>query len=200
MRSNAARLNFSSYMLENGEKLRTLLEERGLRVGPILLSTGQKSNFYFDCKRVTLHAEGADLVASAFLAVIDSLPQRPDAIGGLTHGADPIIGAVQMKALQRGDAIEGFYVRKEPKKHGTMQHIENPPERGSNVVIVDDVVTSGKSVILAINKVQESGSNVVAVIALVDRGEGGAEEIQKLCPYYRAIYTFNDFPKLRELS
>jgi orotate phosphoribosyltransferase len=199
MRSGAARLDFSAYMLRNGEKLRALLEERGLLEGPVLLSTGQTSNFYFDCRRVTLNSEGASLVADAFLAVIDSLPQRPDAIGGLTHGADPIIGAVQMRALEHGEHYEAFYVRKAPKEHGTRQWIENPPERGSKVVIVDDVVTTGRSIILAIDKAREIGCTVVAVIALVDREQGGGEVIREVCADYRFIYSLKDFPKLRGL-
>lgn len=197
MRGQTASLKFSHFMREHGEELRSLLEERSLLPGPILLSNGQRSDFYFDCKKVTLSSDGAGLVADAFLAVIDSLPEKPHAIGGLTHGADPIIGAIQMRALERGTHYEAFYVRKQPKQHGTMQWIENPPARGSKVVIVDDVVTTGKSVAMAIEKATDSGCNVVAVIALVDREQGGAEVIRHACPTYNAIYSLEDFPRLR---
>ena len=199
MPGQGATLDFSS-MSKHGEKLRNLLEEQALLPGPIVLSNGQKSDFYFDCKKVTLSSRGADLVADAFLAVLDALQEKPQAIGGLTHGADPIIGAVQMRALERDVHYDAFYVRKEPKKHGTKQWIENPPASGTKVVIVDDVVTTGKSVVMAIEKARESGCNVLAVIALVDREQGGADVIRKACPNYHCVYTAKDFPKIKALA
>jgi orotate phosphoribosyltransferase len=173
-----------------------MLVDRSLIRGPITLSNGQQADYYFDCKRVTLSSEGAVLVADAFLEAIEELPRKPEAIGGLTHGADPILGAVMMRALERGARYETFYVRKEPKQHGTKQWIENPPERGSKVVIVDDVITTGGSAIKAIEQAVGNGCEVIAVIALVDREQGGAEAILKHCKVYRALYSLSDFPEV----
>jgi orotate phosphoribosyltransferase len=181
-------------------RLRELLAERALQLGRFTLSNGQQSNFYFDCKRVTLHPEGASLVADAVLDVIDRLPERPTAIGGKTLGADPIVGAVMMRAYERGQSYESFYVRKEPKKHGTKQWIENPPPSGAGVVIIDDVITSGSSALDAMDKAEGIGCRVLAVIGLVDREQGGADAIRRRCPNFFSIVRFSEFPQLAALQ
>jgi orotate phosphoribosyltransferase len=180
-------------------RLRELLAQRSLLRQRVRLSSGKESNFYFDCKRVTLHPEGASLVADGMLDVIDRLPEKPGAIGGKTMGADPILGAVMMRAWERGQRYESFYVRKEPKKHGTQQWIENPPASGTAVVIVEDVVTSGASALDAVDRAEAIGCRVLAVIGVVDREEGGAEAIRKRCPHFSALLRFSEFPELREL-
>ena len=134
------------------KKLRDLLEARAFRTGEITLSTGAKSNFYFDCKPVTLSADGAYLVGMAFLDALEKLPERPGAVGGLTHGADPIVSSMVALSYARECPIDGFYVRKEPKRHGTKRRLENPPQPGTKVVIVDDVVTSGGSLLKAVEE------------------------------------------------
>ena len=178
--------------------LRTLIDTRALNVGKrVTLSTGKESTFYFDCKPVTLSSDGACLVGDAFLDVIDGLPEQPTAIGGLTHGADPIISAVVIRAAQRGRPLEGFYVRKEPKQHGTKQRIENAPPADTKVVIVDDVVTTGGSLLQAVDEARKAGCPVVAVIALVDRDEeDGAERIRHDVPRYIPLYTRHDFLRI----
>jgi orotate phosphoribosyltransferase len=175
------------------DDLRSLLAERALILGQITLSSGNTSNHYFDCKRVTLNSAGSALVGKAVLNAIEMLPHKVAAIGGLNTGADPIIGAVMMEARQRGIAIDGFYVRPQPKTHGTKRVVENAPMRGANVVIVDDVVTGGGSVLKAVAGAQEEGCNVVAVITLVDRLEGGGEKIKEKVRLYRPLYTLDDF-------
>lgn len=181
--------------------LKSLLVERSLIVGPITLSNGSESDHYFDCKRVTLTSEGASLVGDAFLDVIQGLQEQPTAIGGLTHGADPIIGAVMLKAKERGLKIDGFYVRKEPKKHGTKNLIENAPNPGSRVIIVDDVVTAGGSVLQAIKGAKAAGCKIVAAITLVDRLEGGTSKIREQVENYISLYTLDDFrPDIERLK
>src|SRR5437667_7006134 len=175
------------------ERLRSLLAEQALIVGPITLSNGSASNHYFDCRRVTLSSEGAELVGDAVLDVIQELPEKPLAIGGLTHGADPIIVAVMMKARQRGLQIDGFFVRKEPKAHGTKNLVENAPKPGTKVVIVDDVVTAGGSVLKAIEGAEHEGCEVVAVITIVDRQEGGGDKISAKVRRYIPLFTLDDF-------
>jgi len=175
------------------DRLRGLLAEHALILGNITLSSGSSSDHYFDCKKVTLNSEGSNLVGDAVLDVIQSLPEIPAAIGGLTHGADPIIGAVMMRARERGIHLNGFYVRKEPKNHGTRNYIENAPPRGSRVVIVDDVVTLGGSVLKAVDLAEREGCIVEAVITLVDRLEGGGDKIKARVKRYIPLYTLDDF-------
>ena len=178
-------------------QLRDLLDDRAARTGEITLSTGDKSNFYFDCKPVTLSSDGAYLAGMAFLDALEQLPQRPEAVGGLTHGADPIVSAMVVLSHARKCPIEGFYVRKAVKSHGTKRRIENPPKRGTKVVIVDDVVTTGKSLLQAVDEAREAGCEVIAVMALVDREEqGGAARIRREVADYRPLYTRSDFPRI----
>ena len=173
--------------------LKSLLVERSLVLGPITLSNGSESNHYFNCKNTTLSSEGASLVGDAVLDEIQELPEWPTAIGGLTHGADPIIGAVMMRAREQGIKLDGFYVRKEPKKHGTKNFIENAPIPGAGVVIVDDVVTSGSSVLQAIEGAKRAECRILAVITIVDRLEGGADKIKAQVSRYIPLYTLDDF-------
>lgn len=183
------------------DALRSLLAERAVVRGRITLSSGAVSEYYFDCKRVMLSGDGAPLVGDAFVDAIVGLPERPLAIGGLTHGADPIVGAAMMKAAERGLRLDGFYVRKEPKQHGTQQLIENPPAAGTPVVIVDDVVTKGGSIIKAIDSAERGGCRVVAVMTLLDRLEGGADAIRQRAPsaHYVPIFTLEDFFDIEEI-
>jgi orotate phosphoribosyltransferase len=177
--------------------LRDLLDSRAARTGEITLSTGTKSNFYFDCKPVTLSADGAYLVGTAFLDALEQLPERPEAVGGLTHGADPIVSAMVVLSHVRECPIEGFYVRKEAKQHGTKRRIENPPAPGTKVVIVDDVVTTGRSLLQAVEEAREAGCKVIGVLALVDREEqDGAVRIRSEVDPYIPLYTRSDFPRL----
>ena len=188
-------------MAETADSLRSLLANRAVVRGRITLTSGTESEYYFDCKRVTLSSEGAPLVAEAVLNAIKTLAEQPRAIGGLTHGADPIVGAAMMRAAECGIRLDGFYVRKEPKKHGTQRLIENAPPSGTPVVIVDDVVTKGGSLLQAIDGAEGAGCKVVAVIVLVDRLEGGTEKIRARVPHarYIPIFTIKDFLDIEEI-
>ena len=186
---------------ETRRNLRDLLDHRSARTGEITLTTGAKSNFYFDCKPVTLSADGAYLVGMAFLDALERLPERPQAVGGLTHGADPIVSAMVVLSHVRGCPIDGFYVRKEPKRHGTKSRIENPPGPGTKVVIVDDVVTSGGSLLRAVQEARAAGCEVVGVLALVDREEqGGAARVRETVDTYIPLYTRSDFPRIASVA
>lgn len=183
------------------ESLRALLAQRALQVAGhgelFTLSTGRKSKFYFNCKPVTLSGEGMSLVADAFLEALARFPDSVGAVGGRTLGADPIIGAVVMRANDRGQRLDGFYVREKQKAHGTRELIANAPPAGTKVVIVDDVVTTGKSVIEAIDAARGDGCIVVGVIVLMDRlEEGGDANIRNRVPHYEAIFTRHDFPEI----
>lgn len=154
------------------EELKKLLLETGaVKFGDFTLSSGKKSDFYIDCRKITLHPQGAKLIAKIILEKIKGL--KVDALGGLTLGADPITGAVV--ALSN---IPGFIVRKKEKEHGTRQKIEGLIEPGWNVVIVEDVSTTGASALQAIEAVEAIGAKVVKVISVVDREEGAAEALK----------------------
>jgi orotate phosphoribosyltransferase len=184
------------------DQLRHLLSQRALTLaGPgesFTLSTGRKSKFYFNCKPITLSSDGSVLVADAFLEKISELPAPVQAIGGRTIGADPIVSSVVIRAAAHNLRLEGFLVREKQKAHGTRELIANAPAPGTRVVIVDDVITTGKSVIEAIDAAVESGCVVVGVISLMDRLEGGEAAIRQKIANYSAIFTRDDFPKIRE--
>ncbi len=141
------------------------------------LVSGRVSNYYVNCKTVTLHPEGMYLIGNIIFEMIRNLPVA--GIGGLTLGADPIADAVAYTSYLKGKPLESFVVRKNAKSHGTMQWIEGNLKPGDKVVIVDDVITTGKSTIEAINRAREAGLTIVKVIALVDRQEGGYEAVEK---------------------
>ena len=140
------------------------------------LVSGRMSNYYFNCKAVTLYPEGMHLIGNLLFDLIKNLHVK--GIGGLTLGADPIAYAVAYTSYLRGGPIEAFVVRKTAKSHGTMQWIEGNIKRGDKVVIVDDVITTGKSTIEAITRSKEAGLDIVKVIALIDRQEGGKEAVE----------------------
>jgi len=140
------------------------------------LVSGRMSNYYFNCKAVTLYPEGMYLVGNLIFDLIKNLDIR--GIGGLTLGADPIAYAVAYTSYLKKKPVEAFVVRKTAKSHGTMQWIEGNIKSGDRVAIVDDVITTGKSTIEAITKAKEAGLEIVKVIALIDRQEGGREAIE----------------------
>lgn len=173
--------------------LHKLLIERSLIFGPITLSSGKQSNHYFDCRRTTLDGEGAWLVGELVFQAIRKLPELPSAVGGLTMGADPIVTATTLRARENGVKLNGFYVRKEAKKHGTGNAIENVPTPGSRVVVVEDVVTAGGSILKAIDAAESSGCEVLAAICIIDRLEGGGDMLRARVPRYVPLFTLDDF-------
>lgn len=167
------------------EELLKLLKEKGaVKVGNFTLSSGKKSDFYVDCRKVTLHPQGARLIARIILQKITGL--KVDAIGGLTLGADPITSSV----VALSD-IPGFIVRKQAKEHGTRQRIEGNLQPGWQVVVVEDVATTGASALEAIRAVEAAGAKVVKVIPVVDREEGAKEALKS--------YDFDPIFKKSEL-
>lgn len=147
----------------------------------ITLSSGKESDYYIDARRVTLSAQGAYLCARMILDAIGD--DEIDAIGGPTLGADPMIGAISVLSLQAGKPVNTFIIRKTPKAHGKQQQIEGPLlEKGSRVVLIDDVATTGKAFIQSIDVLEKSGIQVHKVICIVDRKEGARQAVaQKNC-------------------
>ena len=153
-----------------------MLAHKSFRLGEFQLSSGSTSDYYIDCRVTTLDARGAQLVGEVFLAEIREQGWEADAIGGLTMGADPIVVAV---AVTSG-TMHGFLVRKAEKQHGTGQRIEGFREKGAQVVIVDDVCTTGSSTVQAIEAAREYGFEVVGVMCLVERQDAhGRPSVEK---------------------
>jgi len=173
------------------QRLIDLFRERALRFGEFTLASGQTSSYYLDGKQITLHSEGLRLVSLGLLELLDDV--EFEAIGGMSIGADPIIGGVLAVAAERGRPLDGFLVRKEPKGHGTNRFIEGPVSPGAPVVIVDDVVTTGGSSLLAVDRVQEYGCRVVCVVGIVDRLQGGGESFAARSLPFRPLLTVRDF-------
>ena len=170
-------------------RLIRLIYERAFKYSeePIFkLVSGRMSNYYFNCKMVTLNPEGMYLIGNIIFDMIKDLNVK--GIGGLTLGADPIADAVAYTAYLKEKPIEAFVVRKTAKAHGTMQWIEGDVKAGDKVVIVDDVITTGKSTIEAITRAKEAGLDIVKVIALVDRQEGGYENIMEILKDIKVDY------------
>lgn len=177
-------------MYDRGQLIR-LFRERALRFGEFTLASGRKSTYYLDGKQITLHSAGLWLVSHGLLGLLEDIPFS--AIGGMSIGADPIVGGVLAVAAQQGRALEGFLVRKEPKGHGTQRYLEGPLQPGSQVVIVDDVVTTGGSALQAVERVVEYGCEVTCVVGVVDRLEGGAENFAARGLPFRCLLTIADF-------
>jgi orotate phosphoribosyltransferase len=172
-------------------KLLQVLAEKSFRLGQFKLSSGGASDYYIDCRITTLDAQGSRLTGEVFWQEIQARGWRPQAIGGLTMGADPIVSAVAVVSGQ----VHGFLVRKAEKQHGTGQRIEGFREKGARVVIVDDVCTTGASTIQAIESAREFGFEIVGVMCLVEREEaGGRANVEKAAapaPFV-ALFTAND--------
>jgi len=143
-----------------------------------VLASGRRSRFYIDCRVTTMHAEGQVLLGSVGADTLEAAGLEPDVIGGLTMGADPIAYAIAGETWRRGKPIHAFSVRKRPKRHGTGRRIEGCFEQGARVVVVEDVITTGGSALQACEAVRQEGGTVLAVLAAVDRLEGGREAIE----------------------
>jgi len=174
-------------------RLLELLRTRAFQEREVVLSSGLKSNFYIDCKQVSLDAEGAALIGELFHLVIEEIAPRAVAVGGLTMGADPLATATSLLSFQLGHPRAAFLVRKEPKGHGTGQWVEStklPP--GAPVVILEDVITTGASTLRAIERSRAAGLEVLCAVGLVDRLEGGREAVVAETPL-TTLFTRRDF-------
>lgn len=185
--------------MEAKKRLLKLLYKNSFLYDPIkgfTLTSGKKSGVYFDCKKTTLTSKGMVLVGQLFWQRIKGLDIK--AIGGLSLGADPIVCATVMQAAKEGEAIDAFLVRNEPKGHGTKGWLEGNIKEGIKVVIVEDVVTTGGSVLKAISKAEEAGLKVIKVIMLIDREEGGREAIETKGYECDTIFRHLDFMEFKK--
>ena len=176
-------------MTSHRQHLANLLRTKSLVRGEFTLASGKKSNYYLDCRLTTLDPEGARLTGYCVLELLDEMGINPDAIGGLSMGADPLVTATGVVSAIEKRPLPGFLVRKKAKEHGRQKQIEGMENlRGKKVVIVDDVCTTGGSTQEAIDAAEREGCEVIGVISLVDREEGGSEMLGAKYNY-RSIFT-----------
>lgn len=162
---------------------------------PFTLASGKKSNYYFNCKPTTLDPEGMNLIGTILFDMLKD--SEITAAGGLTLGADPIANALSVISYQKGKPIKSFIVRKDAKDHGMKSNIEGNIKPGEKVVIIDDVITTGGSTIIAIEHAREAGLIVDMVITLIDREEGGKENILRYVNNVKTILTRTEIMQRR---
>jgi orotate phosphoribosyltransferase len=175
------------------DALAALIRHKALKFGDFTLTSGKKATYYLDGKQVTLDPNGARLVAEGILDLIAQAGRFPAAVGGMSIGADPIAAAVVTMSAVRGTPLCGFMIRKEPKGHGTNRYVEGPVQPGDEVVIVEDVVTTGGSALGAIQRAEEFGLKVTRVIGIVDRLEGGEQALAGRGYSLASLFTVRDF-------
>jgi orotate phosphoribosyltransferase len=178
-------------------ELLELIRTRSFGRGRIVLASGRESDYYIDMRPTTLHPAGATCVGELIVDALEGMPV--EFVGGLEIGAVPIAAAVATASNRRGGNIGAFFVRKKAKDHGAKKLVEGLPKgeslKGRNVVIVDDVMTTGGSSVQAINAVREEGANILLVLTIVDRLEGAAETFAAEKLPFRALYTADEFLK-----
>ena len=173
-------------------RLVRLLAERSTKRGRFTLASGRESTIYVDARLTTMSPEGLALIGPVGLATIREAGWAPDAVGGLTLGADPVSYAVSYASALAGAPVRAFTVRKEAKQHGTGKLIEGPYRSGDRVVVIEDVITTGGSAQRAIAAVRAAGGTVLGVLAVVDREEGGREALEKDGIDVRALATLSE--------
>jgi orotate phosphoribosyltransferase len=175
----------------NRERLKLILKENSILRGKFRLSSGKESDYYIDARLTTLHPEGVYLVGKIFLEIIRKDSQI-QAVGGPTMGADPIVGSIISQSHQDGYPVRGFLVRKEGKQHGTGKLIEGNLKPGDKVAIVEDVATTGGSILKAIEAVRSSGASVKKILVIVDRDEGARKVFEDMGYEFFSIFRIGE--------
>jgi orotate phosphoribosyltransferase len=176
-------------------RLLALLKELSFARREVVLASGRKSDWFIDCKQTVLTAEGHALVGAAMLDAVLALPKPADAVAGVELGGCPLASAVSLLSHQRGGPLDAVYVRKTVKDHGSRRELEGDArlEDGANVVVLEDVVTTGGSTLTAVSKLRDRGLEVTTVVAIVDRGEGGEEALAAAGLHLVSLFGRRDF-------
>jgi orotate phosphoribosyltransferase len=174
------------------ERLARMLAKLSARRGRFTLASGRESDLYIDARMTTMSPEGLALIGPLGLAAIREAGWNADSVGGLTLGADPVSYAMAYASVSDGPLVRAFTVRKEAKAHGTGKRVEGPFRQGDSVVVIEDVITTGGSALKAIEALREAGAEVLGVLAVVDREEGGREAIEKSGLAVRALARAGD--------
>ena len=177
--------------VELRDRLFTLLQEKALRRGRIVLASGRESDFYFDMKPAMLDPDGASLMADLILQELQDV--KADCIGGLEMGAVPLIAPVAMRSPDFGRRLPGFFVRKAVKDHGTKKRVDGADISAKTVVILEDVTTTGGSAMDAVKAVQDAGAKVALVLSILDRGEGAADLYAKAGIPFKSLFRAEEF-------
>ena len=172
------------------DRLRRMLLERSMRFGEFVLSSGATSNYYIDVRKTSLHPEGLLLISKLFWEVLAQ--DNITAIGGLTLGADPLVAGVMLHAATQGKMLEGFLVRRTTKDHGMRGQVEGNLAGHKRIAILDDVITSGESSLIAAEAAETYKAEVVRVIAVVDRAQGAPQILQQKGFPYTSLFTIEE--------
>ena len=185
-------MNKSNLLLEEEKaKLLSLLKERAYKKGDFTLASGKKSNHYMNCKPVSLNGYGLKLISQLFLEIMDSDSR---AVAGLTLGADPLVSGVIVTAANKGLMLDALIIRKEIKEYGTKSGLEGPDlEINSPVTVLEDVVTTAGSSLKAIKKLRQNNFLVKEVLTIVDREEGGKENLMDNNINLKSLFSIRDF-------
>ena len=175
----------------NRDGLITAIKDHALKIGDFTLASGKQAKYYLDCRQVTLDSRSVAIVADGMLETIWER-YRPTAVGGMAVGAVPITAALLARAETWGQPLRGFFVRKEAKQHGAGRQVEGPVQPGDQVVVVEDVVTTGGSALQAIDACLEFGLHVQGVVAIIDRLEGGREAFAERGVELTTLLTVDD--------
>lgn len=171
------------------QELLEILSKQSYIEGKIILSSGKESSYYIDGKQTTLDAKGGTIISLLFLR---ALKENISAVGGISVGADPLASGVSQIGFLTGKKVDAFYVRKEPKKHGTSKWIEGPIKKSIKVAILEDVVTTGASSLRAIERITEYGCTVEQILSVVDRNEGGRELFKEKGFNYNYLFDIKE--------
>ena len=176
-------------LLELKRRLARLLVEKSYREGDFVLASGRRSDYYFDCRVTALHAEGSWLIGTLFNHMLSEMDIK--GVGGMTMGADPLVAATTVISHEQGRPLHGLLVRKEAKGHGTGQFVEGLGNfnTGDRVAMLEDVVTTGGSLLKACDRIRDAGLSIVAVCAILDREEGGREKLREAGYDLLALFT-----------
>ena len=183
-------------ILDMKKELARLLVEKSYMEGDFLLSSGQRSDYYFDCRQSSLHPQGAWLIGTLFTDMLRGL--KISGVSGMTMGADPLVTATSLAARAQGLIWPGIIVRKEAKKHGTASNLEGMAnfKPGDTVALLEDVVSTGGSVIKACESVRAAGLVATDVCTVLDREQGGREALEALGCKLHAIFTRQELVSL----
>lgn len=173
------------------KKLAELLYTKSYKEGNFTLTSGKKSDYYFDCKQTALHPQGGYLIGKLILNLIIGSQMKVKGVGGMTLGADPLISAVTVVSYLENHPLPGFIIRKKAKGHGTSAYLEGMAnfESGDRVCLLEDVVTTGGTLLTACERVQDAGLKITGIICVLDREEGGRENIADAGFELTSIFT-----------
>jgi orotate phosphoribosyltransferase len=182
-------------MTDSKSRLLDLLREKSFRRGTFTLTSGKTSDFFIDCKPTVLSAEGHALVGELLLDAASRVQARVDAVAGVELGGCPLASAVSLTSFRAGRPLDAVYVRKQAKGHGTKKLLEGADRLapGAGLLVLEDTVTTGGSTLRAVESIREHGFEVVGVLAIVDRSEGGAEAIRDAGLHFEALFRRADF-------